>query len=200
MSFYQFGRGLAAILLKPVYRIEVSFEEPVPEGRGFILACNHVSDMDPVVLGIAFPGQVRYMAKSELFKVPVLGFLIKHLGAFPVARGKGDHGAIDRAVSLVAEGGVLGIFPEGGRSKDGKFHKVKSGTVVVASQTAADILPACIIYGPRRWFHRRVVTVKFGRVIRNEELHITDHNKTELRAANALLGGRIAALLGVEAP
>lgn len=199
MKLYTFGKWLVKWLTKIPYKMNISFEEELPADKGFILACNHTSNMDPVMLGVACPRQVRYMAKSELFKIPVLGFLIRHLGAFPVTRGKGDTAAIDMAVQIVKEGGVLGIFPEGGRSKDGTFHKIKSGTVVVASQTSADILPACIIYGKRRGL-RRPVTIKFGRVIPNAALGITAHSKTELRAANALLGGKIAELLGVEAP
>ena len=94
------------------------------------------------------------------------------------------------------DGGVLGIFPEGGRSRDGKFHKVKSGTAVVASQTGADIVPAGITYEKRRLFHRRVVHVRFGKIIKNAELNVFEKTKTELRAANELLGRRIAGLLG----
>ena len=200
MALYTFGKWLVGGLIRIAYRMQVTFEEELPQDRGFILACNHLSDMDPVVLALACPRPVRYMAKSELFHIPVLGFLIRHLGAFPVGRGKGDTAAIDTAVQIVREGGILGIFPEGGRTKDGKFHKIKSGAVVVASQTQADMVPSCIIYEKRRWFRRRLVRVKFGRVIANKELQLTGHSKTELRAANSLLAGRIAGLLGVEAP
>lgn len=200
MTFYTFGKWLVKWVMKVPYKLTVSSMEELPQDRGFILACNHISSLDPVMLGIACPRRVSYMAKQELFRIPVLGFLIRQLGAFPVSRGKGDTTAINTAIEIVKAGGVLGIFPEGGRSRDGKFHKVKSGTVVVASQTNADIVPACIVWGERRWFRRRPVEIKFGPVIENAALGITDHSKTELRAANALLGSRIAELLGVEAP
>lgn len=199
MSFYTGAKKFVTVVLKPFFRLTVEGKENVPADRGFILACNHVSDLDPVLLGVAFPRAIRYMAKEELFHIPVLGFLIRKLGAFPVARGKGDIGAINNAVEIVKEGGILGIFPEGGRSKDRKFHKVKSGTAVIAGQTGADILPAAILYG-KRHFLRREVTVKFGKMIPNGELNVSGRTKSELKAANALLGGRIAELLGVEAP
>ncbi len=200
MTFYDVGKNITRFLLWFSHRITPEFEGEFPKEKGFVLACNHVSDLDPVILGIACPKRIRYMAKEELFRVPVLGFIIRHLGAFPVARGKGDKDAIHNAVKLVEEGGVLGIFPEGGRSKDGKLRKMKSGAVVVASQTGGDIVPAAILYGQRKLFHRRPVTVKFGSPIPNEVLQITGNNKSELRAANTLLGERIAGLLGVEAP
>ena len=188
------------MVTRPFFKLKVEFEEPMPESEGFVLACNHTSDWDPVFLGIACPKPVRYMAKSELFRIPVLGPVIRGLGAFPVERGKGDTGAIQNAIEIVRTGGVLGIFPEGGRSKDGKLKKIKSGASVVAGQTGAGILPAAITYG-KRHFLRREVTVKFGKYITHEQLGVTDgHTKSELRAANALLGERIAGLLGVEAP
>lgn len=199
MPFYDVGKAIVRFFTRFTHRLEVEFLGELPE-RGCILACNHVSDLDPVMLGIAFPKTIRYMAKSELFRVPVLGPVIRGLGAFPVARGKGDASAINNAVEIVREGGVLGIFPEGGRSKDGKLKKIKSGTAVVAVQTGADIVPASIAYGPRRLFHRREVKVRIGSPIRNEDLHITGQNKSELRAVNSLLGERIAGLLGVDAP
>lgn len=199
MSFYDVGKAIVRFVFRFTHRLEVEFLGEPPD-RGCVLACNHVSDLDPVLLGIAYPKKIRYMAKSELFRVPVLGPVIRGLGAFPVARGKGDVEAVNNAVEIVRQGGVLGIFPEGGRSKDGKLKKIKSGAVVVAAQTGADIVPASIAYGPRRPFRRREVKVRIGVPIRNGELHVTGQNKSELRAANALLGGRIAGLLGVEAP
>ena len=199
MAFYDVGKGIVTFLLWFTHRLEVEFQGELPN-KGFILACNHVSDFDPVMLGMAFPKRIRYMAKEELFRVPVLGPIVRGLGAFPVARGKGDTGAISQAAEIVREGGVLGIFPEGGRSRDGKLHKIKSGTAVVASQTGADIVPACIVYEPRRLFRRRRVTIRIGEAIPNEALGIAERSKSELRAANALLGERIAGLLGVEAP
>ena len=199
MSFYTGGKKFVTAVLKPFFRLTVLGTENIPAEQGFILACNHLSDLDPVLLGIAFPRTIRYMAKEELFHIPVLGPVVRKLGAFPVARGKGDVSALQNAAEIIRQGGILGIFPEGGRSKDGKFHKVKSGTAVIAGQTGADILPAAILYGRRR-FLRRAVTVKFGAVLQSSELNVNGRSKAELKAANALLGGRIAELLGVEAP
>ena len=199
MGFYQFARGLVHVVLFPFYKIEAEYACELPQNEGFILASNHVSDMDPVMFGMVFPKQIQYMAKEELFRVPVLSLIIRKLGAFPVARGKGDQGAIENAVNVVKNGGVLGIYPEGTRYTDGKLHRAKSGAVLVASKTGGDILPACVLYG-KRHFLRRHVTIKFGKMIPNEELAVKEQTKTELRAANKRMMCAIAELMGVEAP
>lgn len=197
MSFYAVAKMLVTAIMAIPYRIIPSFEEEIPEDQGFILASNHLRDLDPVILGIACPRQVCYMAKKELF-IPGFGGIIRALGAFPVDRGKGDTTALDTAKEIVQSGKIIGIFPEGTRSKTGKFGRIKSGTVVIASQAQADILPVAIIYEARRGFRRRVVTVKFGRMIRRDEMQLDLENKATLKAANRLLSSRIAGLLGQE--
>ena len=199
MAFYGVAKRIVQVALWPFYKVEAEYRAELPQDKGYIMASNHVSDMDPVMLGLAFHKQLRFMAKEELFKIPVLGGIIRALGAFPVARGKGDQTAIQNAVKVVEDGGVLGIFPEGTRFKDGKLHRLKSGAVVVASKTGADLLPACIQYEKRR-FLRKHVKVTFGIPIENSAFGLTGQSKTELRAANKLLAEGIAGLLGVEAP
>lgn len=131
--------------------METEYRAELPQEQGYIMASNHVSDMDPVMLGLAFHKPLNFMAKEELFRIPVFNSIIRALGAFPVARGKGDQAAIDHAVGIVKNGGVLGIFPEGTRFKDGKLHRLKSGAVVIAAKTGADVLPTCIRYEKRRF-------------------------------------------------
>lgn len=200
--FYRVIRAIVMFLFWFPFKIKVEKHAEWKDGQGYILACNHQSFLDPIFLGIAVKDKKRklsFMAKEELFRVPVLNWLIKGLGAFPVSRGKGDTGAIDHAVAIVKDGGVLGIFPEGTRYKDGKLHRLKSGAVVVASKTGGDMIPACILYGKRR-FLRKEVTVIFGEPIENGKLALDGVSKSALRAANKLLGERIAGLMEVEAP
>ena len=202
MSFYGAIRGIAGFLLWFPFKLEVEQRADWKPEQGYILAANHQSFMDPIFLALAIKDKKRrvsYMAKEELFRVPVLKSLIKKLGAFPVARGTGDTGAIDHAVDVVKNGGMLGIFPEGTRHKDGKLHRLKSGAVVVASRTGGDLIPACILYGKRK-FIRKPVKVIFGEPIENASLGLDGISKSALRASNRLLGERIAELMGVEAP
>ena len=114
----KFYRGIYKIFHRPVkavYRLKVEGAENIPEG-GCILASNHTSVMDALVLSAAVGGrQIRYMAKSELFRVPLFGRLIRSLGAYPVDRGGADVRSIKTAISLIGDGEMLGIFPQGTR-------------------------------------------------------------------------------------
>lgn len=112
------------------------------------------------------------MAKAELFSNGFQRWLFKHLGAFPVERGKGDSGALDWAQTVVREGKILGMFPEGTRSKDGKPLRPKSGAAMIAMQTGTDVLPCAVCFGPELKFRTRVV-IRYGKLLQNSELGFT---------------------------
>ena len=143
-------RIIYAILAKIIgvifnYKIINGDKEP-DEGR-VILCANHVSATDAIALCYAFKkNQVCFMAKKELFEVPVLAPLIRLLGAFPIDRGGSDVGAIKSAVSLVSEGRVLGIFPQGHRypGEDPRATRTKNGMALIATKSEANIVPAYI--------------------------------------------------------
>ena len=194
MSFYNFGRAVTTAFVRIIYRLRFEGLENVPEDRGFILCSNHISDLDPILVAIRVKPQCFFMAKEELFKIPVLASIVRALGAFPVARGKGDTAAIDHAVDVVNSGHVLAIFPAGTRTKDGKLLKLKSGAIVVASKTGGDLLP-CVIKKGRRKFLRRTVTVKYGKVIPNEALGLTGTSPSEIKQANKLLTATLTGML-----
>lgn len=177
-----------------IYRFRAEGLENIPDERGFILCSNHISDLDPILVAIRVKPQCYFMAKEELFHIPVLSTIVKALGAFPVARGKGDTAAIQHAIRVVQSGHVLAIFPEGTRTKDGKLLKLKSGALVVAAKTGGDILP-CVIKKGRRKFLRRTVTVKYGKVIPNEALGLTGTFPSELKQANKLLTDTLTGML-----
>lgn len=195
MSFYHFARGIVICLMKVAYKMTIVHEEEISENEGLILAANHQSNFDPVFLGIGLKRQIRFMAKEELFHNKFFGGLITKLGAFPVARGKGDHAAVDKAIQIVKDGGLLGIFPEGGRSNNGALKKGKSGVVLIASQTGGAIIPVGIKYGGRQLW-RKKVTITYGKRILNEQIKIEGHNRTQLKAASELLMDKIAQAMG----
>lgn len=127
------------------YRV-IGREKERAEG-GYIVCANHVSATDAIALCYAFrKNQVCFMAKKELFKIPVLAPLIKMLGAFPIDRSGSDVGAIKSAVRLVEEGRCLGIFPQGHRypGEDPRATKTKNGMALIATKTKADIVPCYI--------------------------------------------------------
>ncbi len=115
----------------------------MPLDGPLIVACNHRSYFDPPALGVALPRPVSYMAKIELFRIPVLGSVIRRLNAFPVDRSRGDVAAIKRAVEVLRQGKAVGIFPEGTRNLTGDV-KPQVGVALLASLAHAPVLPAYV--------------------------------------------------------
>jgi 1-acyl-sn-glycerol-3-phosphate acyltransferase len=160
MSFYGFARFVCGLIFRLVWRMRVSGAGNVPLTGPLIVACNHVSYLDPPALGVALPRPVDYMAKQELFRIPLLGPLIVALHAFPVDRSRGDGAAIKRAVGVLRTGAALGIFPEGTRNKDGTVRP-QSGVALLHYLTGAPILPA-YLQGTGRARRLAQISVVFG--------------------------------------
>jgi 1-acyl-sn-glycerol-3-phosphate acyltransferase len=145
--------------------------ENVPD-CGVILACNHTSFADVLVLSAALRRQVRYMAKKELFKIPLLAPLIKALGAYPVDRGGADVGAIKKTIKMLGDGVSIGMFPQGHRQRgiDPRETEVKTGVAMVAVRAKATVLPCFIETKKRKWSVFCRVDVYVGKPIKFEEL------------------------------
>jgi 1-acyl-sn-glycerol-3-phosphate acyltransferase len=158
--FYAFCRGAIRVLLTLFWRFRIRGVERVPLTGPLIVACNHVSYFDPPALGAALPRPVAYMAKEELFSIPVLGPLIRALGAYPVDRTRGDVAAIKRSLAVLETGAAVGIFPEGTRNRDGTV-KPQVGVALLAAWSGATVLPAYVegSSGANRF---RPITVVFG--------------------------------------
>lgn len=167
MTFYSFVRAVVYGVLKPLYRIEILGREHFPRDRGVLICTNHIDNLDPPVVGITAPRPVHFMAKSELFSVPVLGKIVSNLNAFPVKRGMSDREALRKALSILKEGKVLGLFPEGTRSKTGELGKGLSGAGFFALRSDAFVVP-CAIIGPYKLF--RKLTIVYGQPINMEHL------------------------------
>lgn len=191
---FRFGRGLLGICMWLWHKIEFEGVKNIPDRGGYIICANHRTDMDPVYLAWKIKKQLYFMAKAELFRIPVLGFLVRKLEAFPVERGKGDTGAIDYAINIVQSGRILAMFPEGTRSKDGKLLKGKSGISVIASKSGGDVLPVGIKFTEPVRFRSKIV-VRYGKIIPNSELHIEDNKPSDIKAATARIMSEISALL-----
>ena len=142
---YRIIYAIFAGIVGVIFNYKIVNKEKEPDKSGFIVCANHVSATDAIALCYAFrKNQVHFMAKKELFKIPVLAPLIKLLGAFPIDRGGSDVGAIKNAVNLVSEGNVLGIFPQGHRypGEDPRKTRTKNGMALIATKCQADIVPA----------------------------------------------------------
>ena len=163
---YTFVRILVTIPTILLYRVRGIGLENVPEQGPLVLAPNHFSQMDHFLVGVYLRRKVRFMAKSQMFGPPVLTYIYKHGGVFPVRRGHHDEEAIETARILIDQGEMLLVYAEGGRSRSGELGEPKPGIGRIALETGAPIVPVAI-HGSeraRQWKRLRFpkVTVQFG--------------------------------------
>ena len=167
MTFYAFAKSVVYTIFKPWYRIEAIGVENFPKEGGVLLCANHIHNFDPIVVGIMAPRPVHYMAKEEIFRVPVLGGIVKKCNAFPVKRGFSDREALRTGLKILKDGNVFGLFPEGTRSKNGELGKGLSGAGFFALRTEANVVP-CAVIGPYKSFKR--LKVVYGKPIAMDEM------------------------------
>ncbi len=136
--------ALVRVLFRPVMKLCVEGLENVPVQGGCILACNHLSNWDVFAMQLALPRTIFFMGKAELFRVAPLGAVLRDFGAFPVYRGEKDAWALMHARRVLDAGQVLGMFPEGHRSKGRGLLPAKTGTARLALESNCAILPMAI--------------------------------------------------------
>ncbi len=164
---YYFLRTTIVLLSRVALRCRVVGKGNVPRHDACIIVANHVNLLDSPILGVSLGRRVYFMAKEELFHSRIIGRLAEQFGAFSVAKGRLNRRAGRRALELLANGQVLIIYPEGGRSEDGKLGHAYSGAALLAAKTGIPIVPVGII-GTRQligkwWFLRRPkITLNIG--------------------------------------
>ncbi|WP_223703482.1 lysophospholipid acyltransferase family protein [Sutcliffiella deserti] len=179
MTLYSFAKFIVSIILKPIFRIKVIGAENMPNNGPVLLCSNHIDNLDPPVVGITAPRTVHFMAKEEVFKVPILKTILPKIHAFPVKRGMSDREALRSALKVLKEGNVLGLFPEGTRSKSGELQKGLAGAGFFALRSDAVVIP-CAIIGPYKPF--KSLKVVYGKPINFEE-----HRNNKISAEEATL-------------
>ena len=191
---YTILRIIFAIFFQVLFRAKTYGKEHLPAEGPVILAANHMSNWDPPLLATFLPRTVSYMAKIELFEHPVFGAAIRHCHAFPVKRGAADRGAIKAAINVLKQGRVLGLFPEGTRSKDGKLHKAEAGVGLLAAMSGAPVVPACIVGTDRIMQHGGFLPKL--RIMYGEPMHFTGdkRDKEQLAAFSQEIMAHIAAM------
>jgi 1-acyl-sn-glycerol-3-phosphate acyltransferase len=142
-SLYWFFRHTFFIFFKVFNRLRVTGSENVPVTGGIIVAANHSSYLDPLVVGAALKRRATYMAKEGLFKIPVIGEFVRSF-SFPVRRDRPQPSTIKEAVRRLRDGELIVMFPEGGRSVDGSVLDAKRGVAVIAALSRAPIVPALV--------------------------------------------------------
>jgi 1-acyl-sn-glycerol-3-phosphate acyltransferase len=150
-------------ILMFVYRVQITGREHVPESGPCILAANHVSVMDGFFLGISVTRQVRFMAKAELHRLPIVKQILEGAGAFPVERGADAGRAVASGVKLLEQGAVVGVFPEGTSLPDRK-RGYKRGAARLALATGAPLIPVALI-GTHLTLEPRTHRIRLARVL-----------------------------------
>lgn len=141
---YWVFRFICWLVVGPVCRIKAYGKENLPEKGGFILASNHVSNLDPVALGVACPRALNYMAKHELFSNPLASWVLYHSNAFPLKRDTADLSAIKEAIRRVKAGSGLLLFPQGTRVADLDDRTPQPGVGFLAAKLDAPVIPAFV--------------------------------------------------------
>tara|TARA_B100000965_G_C19440843_1_gene690771 strand:- start:178 stop:798 length:621 start_codon:yes stop_codon:yes gene_type:complete len=142
-------------IYKFVFRGKLIGRENIPKKDSFILVSNHGSLLDPPLLGHAVGRNISFMAKSELFRIPLLSFIIKSCGAYPVKRGIVDKSTIKIACEKLSNNNSIGIFIDGTRQKNGRVNKPKKGAALLSFKNQKMLLPVAIINS------HRLVKLKF---------------------------------------
>lgn len=187
------------IILYPFYRLlfwySVTGLENIPQTGGVIFSSNHISYLDPVLWIIVIRRRIRFMAKQELFKNPLLGWFLRRMDVFGIERGGGDMAAVKTAIRVVRNGEILGLYPEGTRSKNGKPGRAKTGVALIAKAAKCDVVPAAVICrGKLRPFKR--IRLVVGKPVSYQEIadRAPDNSRESLRAAADYIMGQITTL------
>ena len=144
MVLYQILKPIAVAAMRLYFRLEVDGREHVPPAGPVLLVSNHVSVLDPPLIGGAAPRELFFLAKEELFRVPVFGRFIRALNARPVKRDGPDSRALKTALRVLEEGRALLVFPEGTRGVEGRLGEGKPGAGMLAVMSEAPVLPVHI--------------------------------------------------------
>lgn len=170
--WYRCARVVAGFIFRVAFRAHVSSADTIPPSGGLVVVSNHLSFADPLLIGWAMPRPVDFMGMAELFELPILGWLVRKLGGFPVRRGTVDHRAIREGVRRLKQGRAVGIFAEGGIRLGTESiltgpRPLKPGAVRLALLAEAAVLPVVVrgtrqFHHPRQWFRGGTMHVHFG--------------------------------------
>lgn len=175
--FYTIAKAIVAFIFSIIMPYKVIGRDNIPKEGGMILALNHRSNLDVIMGAVACPRQLNYMAKKELFENKLLGWLIGHLNAFPLDRVGNDLKAIKTALTVLKDGKVLGIFPEGTRVRNGEDVSAKAGVSMLALRGKVPVVPGVIV-GDYKLF--RKVYIIFGEPVSLEKYYDTKQSSEDL--------------------
>jgi len=185
-------------IYKLVFKGHLIGRENIPQKNSFIMVSNHGSLLDPPLLGHALGRNISFMAKAELFKIPLLGFIIKACGAYPVKRGIVDKNTIRTACKILSNNNSIGIFIDGTRQKNGRVNRPKQGAALLAFKNQKLLLPVAIVNSHRlvRFkfcipFFSKIV-IKVGKPVQPPQ----KSSRNDLNSVTMLLQDNINNLIG----
>jgi cytidylate kinase len=204
------GSWILRVIARLIVRLRIEGDVgAIPASGPMIIASNHASSADPVLIGAFLNGQIgrplNWLGKRELVEIPVIGWFFRQAGIHPVDRAAADVEAFRTAMRILESGNILAVFPEGTRSRDGALQEVRDGTAVLALRSGAPVMPAAVVDSDLTWPRGRmlprpgrVITVRYGvpfRVAEEIPAAILGDRKLAKAAATRLIMSRIAELL-----
>lgn len=182
-------------------RIKAVGIENIPTDRGYVICSNHIAAKDVIMIGAAYPQPIRFVAKKELFSVPVIGGLITKLGAIKLDRGGSDVAAIKTSVNLAKAGYNVAIFPQGHRypGVDPATTPTKNGAGLIACKSESDVLPVFIKVKDNKYRFLRKIEIIFGKPIKNDEFGFVNGGTDEYKQATDKIFAEILKLGGYDA-
>lgn len=172
---YRLAYSFVPPIWKFIFRMEITGADNIPRSGPVVLASNHRSNLDPFFLGVSCPRQIHFMAKAELWKVGLLGRVIDAMGAFPITRGEADRQAVRKALEVLGEGALLGMFPEGHRQRHGGFGEINPGVTLFSLRDGVVTIPV-VLDGTER--------VVMGRFLRLPKVRVTFGPPLEIPGAD----------------
>jgi len=191
---YQCIRLTLLAVFKIFFRIKVKGKKNMPKTGGVIVMSNHISAYDPPLLAAIFSRPVRFMAKKELFENPVIRFVLFLADAFPVDRSKNDITAVKKALSVLKEKEVLGLFPEGTRRAEGELGKPKIGSVMLAIKSDVPILPV----GIKNIKKKGRITINIGQPFKLDQFSQKRLSKDQRKKAAQFIKNKIENTINYE--
>lgn len=192
---YAFLKPIAVFLMRAWFGLRVRGAEHVPASGPALIVSNHQSILDPPVIGGAARRQIYFLAKAELFRIPMFGSLIRALHARPVRREGSDPGALRTAAQLLGEGKALLVFPEGTRSLNGRLGEGKPGVGMLAVTSGAPVVPVYVsgtleaLPKGSAWPRRSQVSVSFGPALHFKPRNGADRKERYREAALEMMRG-----------
>ncbi len=198
---YNTGKWISRFFAWFYGRLRIIGAENIPRTGGVIIAPNHTSYFDPPLAGGCGPRSTFFMAKAELFRIPVIGKLIGIVGAYPVKRGTADREALRRTDELLKGGKAVTIFIEGGTSDDGRLQEPELGPAMIALRAGVPIVPTAIINADKllpkgsKFFHFTRLTVIYGAPVSFPHLAGKTTDRAALREVSTTVMRHIADLM-----